>query len=547
MRKPITKSIFSAVVVFILAITPAVLFAQEAEKVIDAAEYKDMESPDCGLQAAIDAAANMGGATVVIPEGEFPLRRGLVIKDRVVLKGAGMDATILTPVRRNIRMDIVKDSPDADGWYHVNEIPEDMEPGAGIILWSSFPVRHFGYNRPGWVTEIDRENNALKAQTPYGAPGLTAARNSIITFGDVAALDKDIKKGDAEIHLKSAGIFQAGDELAIGEPGNDSRNEQVFVKEVRGNTLVLESPAAKDFKAFPEDGNAWMSINYSIFALFPMIHGWDITGGEILDLTVQGYGLTPIHQSSARYTLSGIHLYNGRNIRIEHVAVRDWAGDGFSLQTGDGQKILRCEATNILGNGFHPGTGLTNTLFDENLSEGNGAGLYFCWHNRGHVMRNNQFINNRGGGITGLGNPSDRNNLIEKNLIAGNGTYGIEINDGIVSGNTIRENIIENNSRSQPGRYPGIALYAAVEDARNYTITDNIIRDTQEEPTQFVGIEEKHGERGGKKTSADENIIRKNTFAGHRTADIIVAGHKTIVEEGEGVNIVDKIEKPEEN
>ena len=33
-------------------------------------------------------------------------------------------------------------------------------------------------------------------------------------------------------------------------------------------------------------------------------------------------------------------------------------------------------------------TGLTDTLFEENLAAENGAGLYFCWHNERHVLRN---------------------------------------------------------------------------------------------------------------------------------------------------------------
>jgi hypothetical protein len=70
-------------------------------------------------------------------------------------------------------------------------------------------------------------------------------------------------------------------------------------------------------------------------------------------------------------------------------------------------------------------------------------------------------------------------------------------------------------------------LYAAVEDARQYTIEGNIIRDTQAEPTQHIGVEERHGTYRDKPTRADENMIVGNTFAGHRKADIVIAGNST--------------------
>lgn len=55
---------------------------------IDAADYYDPESPSGGLQEAIDAVPRAGGA-VTIPPGVYLLKRGLVLRGGVTLRGAG--------------------------------------------------------------------------------------------------------------------------------------------------------------------------------------------------------------------------------------------------------------------------------------------------------------------------------------------------------------------------------------------------------------------------------------------------------------------------
>lgn len=527
--------------ILIAAYINGMSLADDEALVIDAAEYIDMDAPDCGIQAAIDAAFEAGGGTVNIPEGEYPLRRGLLLKDNVILAGAGMDETILTPAREIIRMDPVA-GPDDDGWFRFEALPDDLEVGSGLILWRGFPTGHTGYLRPAWVTEVDRERNGIKLEAPYGMPG-----NIVVSFGGVAALAEDISEGDSEIKLRSASLFKPGDELTLGTPGNDSSREHLFVKEVRGNTVVLESPAKKNFAAFPEDERAFGSaLSTPIYAVFPMIHSWEASNFGVTDLTIKGRGWEEIHPANTRFTLGGMHLYNSRDSLVERVAVREWHTDGFSLQGGDNLSVLNCEATDNNGHGFHPGTSLANSLFEENLSERNGNGLYFCWHNRGHVMRNNRFVRNRGGGMTGLGNPGERNNLIENNLIAENGAMGIQINGGGRTNNVIRNNVIENNSQNEPGKHPGIHVHAAVEDAREYIIEENIIRDTQEEPTQFVGVREEHGMRHDNVVYADENIIRNNKYSGHREADVIVVGLKTVVEEDDEAAVIENRHDPAE-
>jgi len=502
--------------------------AKGVRAVIDATSYVNRELADCGLQKAIDEAHAKKGGVVKLPEGTFLLRRGLVLKDGVELVGAGMDKTVLMPARQVLRLNVVKDGPQS-GKVFLKDIPDGLDVGSAVVTCRQYPPSWYGSPRPAFVTAVDRAAETLTISGPYGLSQMKAGRG-VLTFGVTAALERSIKKGDTEIVLKNAGLFKPGDELAIGEPGNESMRAHAFVKEVRGNTLVLEAPTRIAFQAWPDKkkiGNK--KINALIWALFPMIHGAHVKNAAVSDLTVKGRGFGSIRPMNTRYTLSGIHLFNAVNVKFERVAVRDWPSDGFSLQTGKDCIVVDCEATGCLGNGFHPGTGLKTTVFERCLAARNGTGLYFCWHNKGHVMRQCKFIENRDGGITGLGNPSDRQNVIEECLIARNGAMGIAINGGRKSGNVIRNNTIENNSVRTPGKHAGIELFAKVEDARNYTITGNTIRDTQEKPTQWIGIHEKNGMRRKKVTYADENVVKGNTFSGHKVADVVVSGAKTTV------------------
>lgn len=495
--------------------------------VIEAASFVDLKKADCGIQKGIDDAAARGGGVVSLPSGTFRLRRGLVLRDNVRLVGAGMERTVLVPTRQATRLDVAADGPD-ENQVALNEIPHDLAVGSAVVSCRSYPPPWYGSPRPAVVTAIDRETKTVSLEAPYGLNKMTVGKG-YLTFGVAASLAQDVRKGDTEVALRNAGLFRPGDELALGEPPNESLLTHAFVKEVHGNTLVLEQPAQVDFECWPDKekiGNK--KVNALVWALFPLVHAANVKDCSVRDLTIRGHDLSRVRPTQTRYTLAGIHVFNGTRVTIERVAVQDWPSDGISLQTGSHCRVGECEISGCLGNGMHPGTGLADSVFEGNASTENGSGLYFCWHNRRHRLVKNQFVKNRGGGITGLGNPGDRDNVIEDNYIAENGGAGIVINGGGKSGNVIRGNVIENNSQSDPGKHPGIAIYASVEDAREYTVVENTIRDTQDDSTQHIGIEERNGERRGKRTIADENRIEGNSLSGHKVADIVLQGQSTV-------------------
>jgi hypothetical protein len=509
--------------------------------------FIDHALPDCGIQKEINAAAASSNGVVRLPAGTFALRRGLVLKSGVELVGAGMDKTILTPVRKTIRLDVVgvaEGSATNEHKFVVKELPDSVKAGLGVMLCPVWPPAHIVHTRPGVITAVDPGTKTVTVLSPYGAGKLTSGKG-VLLAGVQWVLEKAIQKGDTEIVLKNAADIKPGDELTLGTPPNESLLNHVFVKEVKGNTVVLETPVAVDFALWPpreKFGNDFAAP--LVWASFPMIHSAKIKNAAIRELTVKGLDTTEAYPLCCNYTVSGIHLFDSKNVTLERVAVRDWFTDGISIQTGADCRLSHCEATGCRGNGVHIGTGLVNTIVESGTLTRNGQGLYFCWHNQKCIIRDNKITENQGAGIAGLGNPGDVHNLIEKNLVARNGGPGIGINGGMKSGNVIRDNTIEDNSQAKPGTAPGIAVYASTEDALDYTIANNTIRDTQSTPTQYVGIEEKSGAYRDKPTRADENKISGNKFGGHKLADIVVAGSKTVVE-NDGARQVRASELPE--
>lgn len=502
---------------------------------IDATRYIDQKLPDYGLQKAIEDCYTSGGGTVKIPAGIYKLRRGLLLKNNVNIDGAGIDKTILVYGKEITKINIVKKEANK---IYLESIPEKMDVGSAVVLCRTFPPSWYGEPRPAFIKTIDRNDKFIEIEAPYGMTDIKPGQSCII-FGESAMLEKDIVKGETQIYLKNASIFQPGEEIAIGEPPNESLLAHGFIKEIKDNVLILESPVSINFKAIPDSkeiGNK--KINILVWALFPLIHGANVENIKIKNLTIRGNMKENVYTTQTRYTLAGIHIYNGKNVLIENVKVLEWPSDGISLQEGNSCTVKECEIYDCLGNGLHPGTGLKNSIFEKNKLIGNGQGLYFCWHNNGHKIINNIIAKNKSHGIGGLGNPGDRNNLIEGNQIYENGGAGIEINGGIKSNNIISNNIIKNNSQSQPGKYPGIMLYASSEDAMNYTIKNNEISDTQENKTQYIGIEEKNGTYRDKPTNADNNVIENNILSGHKVADIIVVGQNTVCKDNRAEKII---------
>jgi len=475
----------------------------------------DANLPDCGIQKTIDVVAAAGGGVVRLPAGRFVLRRYLYLRSGVTLEGRGA-ATVLRLGGPEHRAAVAGAVASGSRRIAVTGDLRSLRPGDIVHVWRNGPATHQAHLKAMTVAAVDRRAITFTEPYPYKLP---AASKAHVSWGKVTRLAADAAKGARSVRVEHARLLRPGEALFFSGKGDMWNHHFNVAAAVNGDTLALDRPLTV---------NAKKGVPVYLGHCAITADGEKHVGVE--DLAVEGWAGPPPPWGGFR--LAAIHTVRCSGIAIRSVTVRNWPADGFSIQAGKDLLVTGCTASGCRGHGFHPGTGFTNAEFTKLRSIGNGGdGLYYCWHNVNVNVRDCLLRGNAGHGIGGLGNPGDRKNLIERNTIERNGRAGIAVNGGKVSENVIRRNVIRDNSAEKPGKYPGVWLHAAAEDARAFTVEHNTIASTLDKPTQWVGVREQNGSYRGKPTTADENVIRGNTFRGHKEADVVAVGPKTVVDQ----------------
>ncbi len=281
----------------------------------NAADFIDPANAGLGLQKAIDALPP-GGGVVVLPAGEFVLRRHLRLPSGVTLCGQGAGKTVLR-AESGEQGPIVK-----------------LEPGDGQVL----------------IT--------MKAQ--------------------------------------DAGKFRVGDGVCFdgswGHPGHlESASVDCVVTAVAGEQVTVRGSAPPGAKVLSH----WFPLIFAHCAEFVEIRDLTLVGGT------GGYG---------GFTSSALTLGQVAGARLTRVEVRQWSGDGLSVQTA-ADALVTDNTVSGAANGYHPGTTTQRFLFADNLGLGNqAAGLYFCYHNRNGVYFRNTLDR-----FDGYGWPFDVYNILAGN------------------------------------------------------------------------------------------------------------------------------------
>jgi len=278
------------------------------------------------------------------------------------------------------------------------------------------------------------------------------------------------------IEVDSAAGLQAGDEVSIFDVTQRSwHGRQFVIHAIEGTTLRGEIIAGNPERTYaPRHGGAGRHD-------FPMLHVDASDAVTIESLTIHGgdHGYTPA--DDAGFTCAAVHTATATDLRIDRVTVKGWPADGISVQRGRGATVTHCLVEDCLSHGLHPGTHLTESVWTNNISRRNRAGFYFCVGVHHAVVTDNIFVDNRGCGIDNLGDP-DRDNIVQGNIIARNGLYGIEGRGALH--NVITDNVVQDNSQRCPGMFPGIYL----RDHKGNIVRGNRCRDTQDNPTQGRGL-----------------------------------------------------------
>jgi parallel beta-helix repeat protein len=404
---------------------------------INVADFADVASFTGGIQEAVDSLPKSGGV-VTIPQGEYLLRQGIVLRTNVTLQGAG-SSTILRKQKH-------------------------VETKLAVIA----------------------------------------------------------QQGSRSVQVASAEGFATDDQVAIRDRDAQGANVmRATIKDMRGNTLMLDRPL---FRTFDPAKTGF------VIHMFPAITAEQATNIVIKDLAIKDdavrdfsvYGPVDARNKLINWPtvlpfhLSSIHLNLVGDSRVEGVSVSGWLSDGISVQGGSikgpssgSNVVTRCVVENCGGMGLHPGGGLHDSEFSHNISRGNGiAGLYFCSAVQRVAVIENELINNKVDGITGLGDYDDKFNTVIKNVISGNGRYGIAMNG---DNNTVVDNMISNNSQTERGKYSGIYLG----NSSKCVVKGNHCFDNQRIKTQKHGIEEL--------SDCRENTIIDNDCRGNVQTDVVLA------------------------
>ena len=248
--------------------------------------------------------------------------------------------------------------------------------------------------------------------------------------------------------------------------------------------------------------------------LFAAITAQRVTDVQVADLSIVG----PDARSSKwwDYTFSGIHLVECKRVRIANVSVLHWPSDGISVQRGSDVQVTHCQVHDCRGHGFHPGSGLGESIWSGNIGKNNGGdGFYFCARVHHCVCSENVFTGNGQSGIGGVGSGGDHHNVIAANVCGHNQQWGINAYEG--NEHVITGNICLSNSRKKRGAFGGIRLH----DVRHTLVQANRCGDDQKRPTQTRGI----AETG----DSDHNLISANLCTGMKQP-VAVTGRHSLAE-----------------
>ncbi len=314
--------------------------------------------------------------------------------------------------------------------------------------------------------------NYLKPEggTIFLSPGTYKIRKSIVLFSGVSIIgsgeysviermDSCIQRpllsgsreGDTEIQINDiSGFFKGGEITIFSNTFSGFNCSNATIIEVKEKSLKFDRPLRKNY--LPENKAGVMNF----FPVFTVTRAENI---RIENLVIDGK-MKPGSDFRDEFVCSAIHFVHVYNIIIDKVMIRRYPGDGFSIQGGGNASVTNCLAEYNLGNGFHPGTTLRASTWSQNVGRYNGLdGLFFCYNVRYATVSDNHFFNNHKNGIGDLGEggeEGDQMNVVSGNFCYNNGLSGIECSPG--GNNIVVNNVCENNSQSEPGKWPGIYL-----------------------------------------------------------------------------------------
>ena len=332
--------------------------------------------------------------------------------------------------------------------------------------------------------------------TIRGVKGKTILRKAA---GSVSTLALDGDFGEEQVTLADPNGFAVGCGVAVWDKGAGGFHTTVArITGRNGHTFSISKPLGADCMVHNDAKAA---------TVFPVVSAYDTEGVRIEDLVIDGNRQANIPLNGCRG--AGIFLYRAFGTVIRGCLVRNYNGDGISFQQSNDVTVVDCVSEENAALGLHPGSGSQRPTIRGCTARRNGTdGLFLCWRVRHGVFEDNLLEENGQFGIS-IGH-KDSDNLFRRNTSRLNKQHGLFFRNESLGmaphRNRFEDNTIENNGG------PEIRIRGEVNDL---TFVRTTIRDTREEPSVGVLIEE----RAGPVHLHDNTIQTKQQIEDKRASD----------------------------
>ena len=368
-----------------LMILPALVFtaplgAAESKAVLSAADFARPDSPTGGIQEAIDALPAEGGV-VHVPPGVWRLRRAVVLRSHVTLRGAG-SATILTR-GKEAHARLTRDARKGETTIEV-ESTKGFRPGDEVALMDD--RMHGWYMAHPIVKQVGPKGLTFTAPIESGhAEGVFGVQHNAVVVNYFPMI--------------------CASRMHSGRP----------VQDVAVLDLVLDGNLA-------ENPGPWTDFTLAA------VHWANVSDSRVRGVTVRGS------------VGDGIGVQGGRDNRVEGCLVEDCRGHGLHPGTALRGGIF---ANNISrhngGDGLYfcwqvVGITVRGNLLHENAKSGiGGLGAGGTGGDRFNIVSGNVCRQNGRHGIEATGG---RNNVITGNVCLDNSQQQPGRSSGIFLGDT---------------------------------------------------------------------------------------------------------------
>lgn len=304
----------------------------------------------------------------------------------------------------------------------------------------------------------------------------------------------DADYGELKLTLANSDGFEIGMKIQVADDVNsDCWNvSTAYITDIVDQVVYIDAGLIRDYRS---DKNGLISNASSVIEVI------DAENANISNLTVDGNRDENFFADGCNS--AGIFVYKSKNIKVDHVHVKDFNGEGISWQTTENVTIENCEISGSGNTGLHPGTGSPFSLIKDNdIHHNDMDGLFICWRVYESRVENNKMHNNGRFGIcTGH---KDTDVVFAENHIFDNQSDGVNLRGERESNaphrNTFLKNIIENNGAGGSGY--GFSINSQ---AQNLLLKENIFKNSAE--TQKAAI---YVYRNGLKPKLESNQFDKH-------------------------------------